>query len=107
MICIFLSNNWNEKNRVKLNSREGEYIPLLINSFFGSMIRDETCPVLVHYLLHNTNSLRAKTSNSSTIYHSNKSLQFNLYGLIYNGVNEQLNEFTKNVLLTHKQYYRS
>lgn len=91
MISIFLSNNWNEKNIVKLNSLEGESIPLLINSFFGSMIRDETCPLLVHYLLHNTNSLRAKTSNSSTIYHSNKSLRFDLYRLIYNGVNEQFN----------------
>lgn len=93
-LCIFPSTNWNEKNRVKLNSREGECsIPLLINSFFGSMIRDETCPVLVHYLLHNTNSLRAKTSNSWTIYHSNKSLQFNLSQLICNGVNEQLNVY--------------
>lgn len=97
MICIFLSNNWNEKNRVKLNSLEGECIPLLINSFFGSMIRDETCPVFVYYLLHNTNSLRAKTSNILrryiTLINRYNSIGYNLYRLIYNGINGQLNVY--------------
>lgn len=60
--CTSFAINWNEKNALKLNSREDECIPLFINSFFGSMIRDVACTVLVRYLLRNTNKLQGKIS---------------------------------------------